>query len=167
MAPTAISPTPPVGHAPPAYNDNTTSTTYDEDSLTQQLTNLKLNDLVSPTEFPTPGQTIAHLELLVAFSHLRDEIRSHDGLFDLWNNDATSKISIEDIQEKRWAVFVTTAVDRFSAWWKALAVMADGPRLTVLDTTKALRPTYLEKYRRSAGKWMVQNKDELPPLGTA
>jgi len=62
-------------------------------------------------------------------------------------------------------VFVTTAVDRFSVWWKALAVVADGPRLTVNDTRKIHRPAYLEKYRRSGKEWVVQNRQDLPPLG--
>lgn len=156
-------------YGPPAYNDNTTSTAYNEDSAAESLAgrfvNLKLQDLVSDDDFPTPGQAIAHIELLVAFSNLRDEIMKNDGLFDLWNNDATAKTSVEEIQEKRWAVFVTTAVDRFSVWWRALAMIADGPTLTVHDTRKFQRGAYLKRYYEERGKPMVQNRAELPPLG--
>lgn len=149
----------------PLTGDNTLPA-YD-DVLTGAVTNLKLNDLNSTENdcFPTPGQAIAHLELLTAFSNLRKDVRGRDGLFDLWDNDANSSVTIEEIQEKRWAVFVTAAVERFTIWWKALTKIADGPKLTVQDTWTHYRPAYLARYQEKSRYSMVQQRQELPPLG--
>jgi len=79
--------------------------------MTAQLISLNLNNLDSPDGFPTVDQAIAHLELLNAFFLLKKDIKAKDGLFDLCDSDATSKVPVEEIQEKRWVVYVTQAVD--------------------------------------------------------
>ena len=79
---------------------------------------------------PTNDECIAHLKLLTAFAHLREEVSETSDLFDLRDELAANTTSdIKDskdnsgfvkIREKRWAVYVNRAVDRFTKWWQTL-----------------------------------------------
>jgi hypothetical protein len=87
-------------------------------NLTQTTTASKSKAL------PTNDECIAHLKLLAAFANLREEIAETDGLFDIkdslashFSGESQQKLVVK-IREKRWAVYVTRAVDRFQQWWK-------------------------------------------------
>ncbi|PGH02156.1 hypothetical protein AJ79_07702 [Helicocarpus griseus UAMH5409] len=71
----------------------------------------------------TVDQCIAHLKLLAAVADLRDTISATDGLFNLYDKDSQIYPTEEErlkaaqlIREKRWAVYVGRAVDRFTVW---------------------------------------------------
>ncbi|PGH00734.1 hypothetical protein GX51_05615 [Blastomyces parvus] len=82
----------------------------------------------------TTDQCIAHLKLLAAIADLRDTISTTDGLFNLYDAEY-GKYKTEEyrlkaaqlIREKRWAVYVGRAVDRFSVWHEK-CVKSDGFR---------------------------------------
>ena len=89
-------------------------------NLTKTTTTPNSNDL------PTNDECIAHLKLLAAFANLREEIAESDGLFAINDTLASSLSSqsreqlIVKLREKRWAVYVTRALDRFQKWWETL-----------------------------------------------
>lgn len=81
----------------------------------------------------TQDQCIAHLKFLAAVADLRDSVTSIEGLFDI--KDPDPDVFGDDIneawarvKEKRWAVYTTRAVDRYTTWWKE-CVRSYGKRL--------------------------------------
>lgn len=85
--------------------------------LSGRLAKLSLKET---TPFPTADQCIAHLKLLEAFQKLREQVASDDGLFAITppSGDQAADTKMQAlIREKRWAVFVARAVDRFERWW--------------------------------------------------
>ncbi|KAG9840242.1 hypothetical protein KCU98_g9383, partial [Aureobasidium melanogenum] len=82
-------------------------------------------------DLPSPEDGIAHLKLLECFYRLKQKIASTDGLFGISSdivqendqntppknahNDQNSMI-LTLLAEKRWQVYVSRAVDRFSKW---------------------------------------------------
>lgn len=73
----------------------------------------------------TPDECIAHLKLLASFADLRDTVSKTDGLFNINNKAARIYMSDEEknrayafIREKRWAVYVQRAVQRFTTWFE-------------------------------------------------
>ncbi|OJD28402.1 hypothetical protein ACJ73_00180 [Blastomyces percursus] len=80
----------------------------------------------------TTDQCIVHLKLLAAIADLRDIISTTDGLFNLYDAEY-GKYQTEEyrlkaaqlIREKRWAVYVGRAVDRFSVWHEK-CIRSDG-----------------------------------------
>ncbi|TDZ16366.1 hypothetical protein Cob_v010708 [Colletotrichum orbiculare MAFF 240422] len=87
---------------------------------------------------PDVDSCLAHLKLLYAIQTLKEEVGYTDGLWDLWDSragplpdseKAASSKESEDrvkdvlakIREKRWAVYLARAVDRYETWWKALS----------------------------------------------
>ncbi|OAX80360.1 hypothetical protein ACJ72_05311 [Emergomyces africanus] len=126
-----ISPAPevtPSNGPPPAYMENDPNA--DDTRLIASLRELHferpgLQGSVNPMSVGpvTTDQCIAHLKLLAALADLRDTISATDGLFDLHDIEYGKYPTEEDrlkaaqlIREKRWAVYVGRAVDRFSTW---------------------------------------------------
>ncbi|TEA13203.1 hypothetical protein C8034_v003071 [Colletotrichum sidae] len=87
---------------------------------------------------PDVDSCLAHLKLLYAIQTLKEEVGYTDGLWNLWDSragplpdseKAASSKESEDrvkdvlakIREKRWAVYLARAVDRYETWWKALS----------------------------------------------
>ncbi|XHG07606.1 hypothetical protein AWENTII_010743 [Aspergillus wentii] len=72
----------------------------------------------------TVEECVAHLRLLTAFAKLRHDISTSDRLFGIEDSEAcefTGKkrnLAKARIREKRWAVYVSKAVDRFISWWQ-------------------------------------------------
>ncbi|KAF2428684.1 hypothetical protein EJ08DRAFT_719442 [Tothia fuscella] len=100
--------------------------------LSARLASLDLNPIAKNGVNVTPDQCIAHLKLLEAFYILREEIGNVENLFGIASPPLSEKDSevIQEtqgqnpaflaqvrIREKRWAVFVARAVDRFEKWW--------------------------------------------------
>ncbi|OJD15089.1 hypothetical protein AJ78_04636 [Emergomyces pasteurianus Ep9510] len=80
----------------------------------------------------TTDQCIAHLKLLAALADLRETISAIDGLFNLHDTEYEKYQTEESrlkaarlIREKRWAVYVGRAVDRFSTWHER-CIRSDG-----------------------------------------
>ena len=98
-----------------------------EEDLIASIRGLNLTKTTTTSKskvLPTNDECIAHLKLIAAFANLREEIAEADGLFGI-NDSLASGFSgqsreqlVVKIREKRWAVYVTRAVDRFQSWWE-------------------------------------------------
>lgn len=90
-----------------------------------------VNDTPPYRQHDTPGSEVAvdecivHLKLLSAIAILRNSIRGTDQLFGVHDSEAgyfsdpqKQAQAAARIREKRWAVYVARAVDRFTIWWQ-------------------------------------------------
>jgi hypothetical protein len=145
--------------------------------------NLKLTP--GPAD-PEPDTCLAHLKLLFAFQNLKEDVGYTDGLWGLWDTRAEGHMMVTDegevvesievnsnlkddkqrllilskIREKRWAIFVARAVDRYEAWWNSLT---EGPRLTEGDMDIPNSPAYADFPKgHDFEYWKTRT---LPPLG--
>ena len=144
------------GDSPPSYSAETPD-------ITAAFSNLRLDE---KADKPTVDECLAHLKLLEAFSQLREDIGTADGLYGI-QDDFASALDVEPrtealakMREKRWAVFVTRAVDRFEVYWKS-CIQPDAPMLRQVPDLNA--PSFEDDL---ASKVVLQfNADNLPPLG--
>lgn len=144
--------------APPGYSEepNTLSTTFGTLNLTDE--NLTT---------PNPDTCLVHLRLLFAFERLKTQIGYQDGLWDIWDSRAatTSAGASADVlvklREKRWAVFVARAVDRYEAWWKSFVprMLREKDMMTGAGAEKERYEGFTEQ------KPILWKEDMLPPLG--
>ncbi|KAK9472022.1 uncharacterized protein V1510DRAFT_418417 [Dipodascopsis tothii] len=120
---------------------------------------------------PAVDDIMAHLKLLETLAQLRRDIYLHDGLFGLWDAEASAADSAigrhkikRALREKRWAAYVTMAVQRFEIWWNR-AVAADPEDFTLWDDMSAeyVAP---EALAALSGKYdrLVWTQASMPPL---
>ena len=126
--------------------------------ITAAFSNLNLIDSV----FPTPDQCTAHLKVLESFHQLREDIAVRDGLFGISDafvpGDETKEQQAEilmKIREKRWAVFVAKAAQRFEAWWTAC----------VQPQAVRMKQFSLVDRNITQGARLRFDADDVPPLG--
>ena len=123
------------------------------------------------TVVPTNDECIAHLKLLTAFAHLREEISETPDLFDLRDGliihakssetDDQDHTGIIKIREKRWAVYAARTVDRFTKWWQTvLPGRGQYPTLLIHDLLDSQRLSTVTDTTNKM-KWST---DKLPPL---
>ncbi len=140
------------GSAPPSYNQAAVD-------ITSGFAKLDLNSRPSK---PSVDQCIAHLKLLEAFHKLREDIATSDGLFGISDNEATGSSKREEVlaklREKRWAVYVARAADRFERWWTTAIPNSQEPL-----RQRDMAPKGQFDRIVSVGKPM--NITHLPPLG--
>lgn len=112
----------------------------------------------------TKDQCIVHLKFLAALADLRDTISSEDKLFGIEDSEA-DRIQHDAvgarvrIREKRWAIYTSRAVHRFTLWWD-LCLPTSGSLPTLDDM---MNPVYSSI---TNGKDKVPwNRDNMPPLG--
>ena len=179
------------GEAPPNYlaatstvPDAATDLPSDID-LTSSYASLSL----SPTYTvggPDVDTCLAHLKFLHAVDNLKEEVGYSDGLFGIWDNravwdteilhgaalppgvkldrlgkDERTRLALSRLREKRWAIYLARAVDRYEAWWSA---MTKGKvMLTEEDMMTPRHPKYaLFTTHGTPLRW---SRDSLPPLG--
>ncbi len=80
----------------------------------------------------SPDSCLAHLKLLYAFQNLKEDVGYTDGLWQIFDSRAETdthdygvQLKAEDrvgrnlarLREKRWALYVARAVDRYESWW--------------------------------------------------
>ncbi|KAH7316647.1 hypothetical protein B0I35DRAFT_451594 [Stachybotrys elegans] len=74
----------------------------------------------SAPAIPDAATCLAHLRLLFAFQKLKTQVGFHDGLYDIWDSRASAASTPLDVlaklREKRWALYVARAVDRYESW---------------------------------------------------
>ncbi|KAI4869703.1 hypothetical protein F4820DRAFT_364305 [Hypoxylon rubiginosum] len=89
----------------------------------------------------TPDTCLAHLKLLHAFNALKEDVGYTDGLWGLYDsrilshkdkksNAVQNNLKLDDetgkrlagLREKRWALFIARAVDRYEAWWEKISM---------------------------------------------
>lgn len=151
----------------------------DDDSVvppdyTAGFSNLSISDAPS-SEIPSVDETIAHLKTLECFSRLRQSIASTDGLFDIDNTiivdiARTSSLASGDgadellprLAEKRWAVYVSRAVDRFHAWLSV--AVPDTPKPTIAELERDGENDMITDPRYV--KWAMPpiGRSNMPPL---
>lgn len=93
-----------------------------------------LNIVEVPPALPTADICLAHLKLLNAIHILKEDTGYTDGLFGLW--DATYETlegkereeALSRVREKRWALYITRAVERFEDWWLNVLVPREGAK---------------------------------------
>lgn len=120
----------------------------------------------------TKDECIAHLKLLAAFADLRDTIGKHDGLFGISNNEIkkfsdqnTMNEAAAALSEKRWAVYVARAVERFTVWWKSCVPICGVDGLESSFTVKDFEKGRLLEYAPQCSETIDWNPDTMPPLG--
>lgn len=160
------SPPPEYSQAPPDYD---AENVLDPPNLSAGFSNLTLN---TPTKdgFPTSEECTAHLKLIECFYRLRQKIGSSDGLFGINDKIVTESGIIQGnrtpellakLAEKRWAIYVTKAVDRFEAWWSAVLPGSKMARMSSLELEGA-KGTLCEP--RASKPPLQLSRDSLPPI---
>ena len=160
-------PPPSYSQAPPSYDREHI---VDPPDITSGFNNLSLTQ-TSEDGIPEPDECTAHLKLLECFFRLRQSVGSQDGLFGI-NDSLVRNTNIEPsdktpelfakLSEKRWAVYVQRAVDRFEMWWAAVtpgAAMA--PRWHIQNQAESYA---LFEPGQAAGRPIHLTKDNMPPV---
>jgi hypothetical protein len=136
------------GIAPPAYSvqdlgrQSEAPVPVDVDT-SAAFKHLVLNPNIEDRKL-TVDTCLAHLKLIHAIHNLKEEVGYTDGLFGLHDSRATDgpddldldivhigkgvelkdadkiKFALSKIREKRWALFVARATDRYEAWWRSI-----------------------------------------------
>lgn len=128
---------------------------------------------------------LAHLKLLHAIQSMKEEVGYTDGLWNLWNDrgkwalddlradadwpairmleksnaQTVTQVGQSRIREKRWALFVARAVDRYEAWWRSLV---ENDMLTEEDMAD---PDSYKFKKFPTSRRLVWEERMLPPLG--
>ncbi|KAI0456358.1 hypothetical protein F5B21DRAFT_159247 [Xylaria acuta] len=126
------------GPAPPSYNAPPATSISPEDVE-------QLNSAFQSLEVPliakqvTVDTCLAHLKLLFAFHNLKEAIGYTDGLWQIYDSrlfpdrkgadvlreneslDDETKKNLTLLREKRWALYVARAADRYETWWNSFA----------------------------------------------
>ncbi|EEY23844.1 conserved hypothetical protein [Verticillium alfalfae VaMs.102] len=148
--------------APPPFSVSGTR------DITAAFASLKL----STQNNPDVDSCLAHLKLLHAIQTLKEEIGYTDGLWDIWDHragpkldDAAGSSAVSDqlhilsiIREKRWALYLARAVDRYEAWWTSLP----NDSLTEKDMETKGSPKY-ERFPEGSVDF-PWTQDNLPPI---
>ncbi|KAL4890841.1 hypothetical protein BDV59DRAFT_194767 [Aspergillus ambiguus] len=102
--------------------------------------NLSQNAGLASDTTVTPDECVVHLKFLAALADLRETVASKKDLFGIPDpipeifdqnlNEAHAKV-----KEKRWAVYTTRAVERYTAWWKT-CVPSSRSRVRLSDFEK-------------------------------
>ncbi|KAB8360599.1 hypothetical protein FH972_024337 [Carpinus fangiana] len=163
--------------APPPYSENVS-----QEQATAVLSDLKIDPSadasIPPAHNPTSHNVVIHLKLLHAIQHLRNDISNQENLWGLSDSflpppeapgtpmtEAAIKIETvrKRIQEKRWAIFVARASERFNRWWQALRTTYGTGSLTFQWFDPSNGDILARTVPRSSQARNL-SKDQLPPL---
>jgi hypothetical protein len=157
---------------PPDYQNNDDGVAPPD--YTAGFTNLSISDAPS-SDIPSVNEAIAHLKTLECFSRLRQTVASTDGLFGIHNaiiveiarssnlasGEGTDEL-LPKLAEKRWAIYISRAVDRFHAW--VSAAVPEGPMPTIAElqhdgqNDMIMRPDYVKQAMQPI------RQSNMPPL---
>ncbi|KAG8630990.1 hypothetical protein KVT40_000130 [Elsinoe batatas] len=138
--------------------------------LTQPQWTPNAQPMASSSKDLTRGHCIVHLKLLESFYQLRKKIAHHDGLFGIKNSmfdaaipeDGTLRNELHAlVAERRWAVYLTRAVDRFERWRESIAPRAR--YMQHFDIDKKDRITRMLDLSE-CDEHLVITVDHLPPI---
>lgn len=148
-------------HSPPAYPVRPQRESAGPSRTNSGFSDLSLSDV---PQDPNPENCLAHLKLLFTFQTLKNDVGGNDGLWDLWDADYPSVpedpvMALAKVREKRWALFVARAVDRYESWWSSLGSQMLTERDMEKDRTR---------YLNFMANWepMHWREETMPPLGT-
>jgi hypothetical protein len=164
-APPAYSP---VANAPPPSGPPKQLSSKELAELSAAFSSLSIPSVITKVDEST---CLAHLKLLFAFHNLKEDVGYTDGLWDILDSKVDSYKAADDkdadpaavlarLREKRWALYVARAVDRYETWWNCFP--SDQPLLAsdVDDNT----PAYSNF--TSSTRAITWTPQMLPPLGT-
>lgn len=147
---------------PPSYQN-------EEQQLYIALPKLNLGqpkdvDSILTMKTVTRDHCVAHLKFLAVLADLRDFISNQDGLFGLFDSHADkfadqSAQARARIREKRWAVYVARAADRYEKWWFA-ALPQSRPFATMTDQESANYEGIID-----CEMMILWDANNLPPIG--
>lgn len=185
---TQVPPASDIAAPPPAYttvagngeSSHNPAAGHNDVDLSAAFSNLSLD---ANSETPDVDTCIAHLKLLFAFQSMKEDVGYSDGLWNIWDSRADSdielssadhealgarnekrlpederKLKLSKIREKRWALFVARAVDRYESWWASLPQTA----LREDDMNKEA-PSLYNNFVTEKRKWPWASH-MLPPL---
>lgn len=131
-----------------------------------------------------PDHCIAHLKLLEAFHQLRENVGNIEDLFDIkghgyppppFEEIETKKADIKQdkaalgevrVREKRWAVYVARAADRFAKWWETSVPSSKTTSPNMLTTEELCTTKGIDKVAYSGNPIItLASADRLPPIG--
>jgi len=119
---------------------------------------------------PSEDEVLLHYRLLAAFEKLRRQVSSTPGLFGL--NDpvpGTDPREVDRVAGKRWQVYITRAVERFTVWWeKVLPKTAGGVPMDDLSKQNLeSRAQMWREFQSGRSPWEAAGfgVEHLPPLG--
>ncbi|KAK0631466.1 hypothetical protein B0T14DRAFT_490016 [Immersiella caudata] len=132
----------------------------------------------TPSYFPTSDACLAHLKLLYAIQSMKEDVGYTDGLWSLWdsragpvanyNPDRSIEERLQDkqlqvlsqIREKRWALFVARAVERYEALRKTFPARP----LSEADMLATSSDAYIDFTKDNNPPRIEWTEDMLPPL---
>lgn len=150
---------------------------------TAAFANLSLTSTPSD-DIPAVDTCLAHLKLLHAIHSMKEDVGYTDGLFGLWDsraereaptldtksmpglndtqltNEDMTKLALSKLREKRWALYVARAVDRYRDWWKT---MPESHYLTQAERANLEAPVDKMPERQRVNE--ISGDFILPPLG--
>ncbi|KAK3676397.1 hypothetical protein LTR78_003673 [Recurvomyces mirabilis] len=155
----------PPAYAPPEYDQDNV---LDPPDMTAGFANLKLSSK-NKDGVPTIDECAAHLKLLECFYRLKQSIGSRDGIYGISDSVVTQHIASGDkanellakLAEKRWAIYLHQAVDRFDAWLHAL--MPDAKPITYTEYQTTAENGSL-CHPSPANPPFVLEQEHLPPV---
>lgn len=160
----------------------------DQVNLTEAFDKLSLG---TDPKYPDVDTCLAHLKLLFAIQVMKEEVGYSDGLWNIWDtrtgtednapesdleklekppnhapalDEASNKklAVLSKIREKRWAVFLARAVDRYEAWW--ISMQTPNGNLTEADMHTPDSEKY-DLFVSSSNNRIAWDSSNLPPLG--
>ncbi|KAK8064018.1 hypothetical protein PG996_008670 [Apiospora saccharicola] len=114
--------------APPAY----ASSALSPETIGELNAAFSSLDLASISTTVTQETCLAHLKLLNTFQNLKEDVGYTDGLWQIYDSRVLSpNVRVDGnegekpeperllamLREKRWALYLARAVDRYEAWW--------------------------------------------------
>lgn len=144
---------------PPPYSSTTEPIdeppSYRQQNLSHRLSS---NGLPRSEETVAIDESIIHLKFLSAVAKLQYFIKGTDKLFGIHDSEAKNfgdprkqAQAAARIQEKRWAVYVARAVDRFTVWWQTCLPSLNTRRISSLNSSPEAK--------------IVWSANMIPPLG--
>lgn len=145
---------------------------------TQYAPQIASGSLQHNPDLPSPADCVAHLKLLECFYRLRQNIASTNGLFGIscdiiedLDKSATQSDTHKDknnegitlLAEKRWQVYVSRAVERFSRWRYSLEPKADYYTLARAISSKG--QVLADRVNPETAKPFLFDAENLPPIG--
>ncbi|KAJ3561231.1 hypothetical protein NPX13_g9029 [Xylaria arbuscula] len=124
----------------------------------------------------TAGTCLAHLKLLFAFQNLKESVGYTDGLWQIYDSrvfpqekgtntiqdpyklDDETKKNLSLLREKRWALYVARAADRYAAWWNSF------PKDSLTESDMAEDTEKYNKFATNVSSNNSWRSDMLPPL---
>ncbi|GFP57240.1 glycine-rich domain-containing protein 1 [Trichoderma asperellum] len=178
------------GEAPPSYTPTAPAPPNGQTNppsnidITASFAHLAISSN-PPTGIPSVDTCLAHLKLLHAIHSLKEDVGYTDGLWGLWDDradkdtdiivdgalpsgvdldrlskDEKAKLALSRLREKRWAIFLARAVDRYEAWWNAISRTKE--MLTEIDMMKTHGSRYIDF--PTGGAPLPWSDDLIPPL---